>query len=78
MNFSDLTGMISTCRSIKSVIDAKVAFFLGVPFASPPVGSLRFMPPVASTPWKGVRDANKFAPVCPQEFPKEMKNRLVK
>ena len=66
----------STSRSLKSTIDARVAVFLGIPFASPPIRSLRFMPPVASSPWKGIKTANRFAPVCPQEFPKEIKNRL--
>ena len=56
-------------------MDAKVSIFLGIPFATPPTGSLRYMPPVASTPWKGVKNAHRFAPVCPQQFPKQMHNR---
>ncbi|XP_076348081.1 neuroligin-4, X-linked-like isoform X1 [Tachypleus tridentatus] len=46
-----------------------VDVFLGVPFASPPIGSLRFMPPVTLPRWKGVRMSDKLAPVCPQVFP---------
>lgn len=46
-----------------------VEVFLGVPYATPPVGSLRFMPPVTPTHWRGVRLANKFGPVCPQRLP---------
>ncbi|XP_076370170.1 neuroligin-4, X-linked-like isoform X1 [Tachypleus tridentatus] len=46
-----------------------VNVFLGVPFASPPIGSLRFMPPVTLTRWKGIRKTNKLAPVCPQILP---------
>lgn len=43
--------------------------FLGIPYASPPVGELRFMPPVTASMWQGIRNANKFGPVCPQNFP---------
>ena len=38
-----------------------VLVFRGVPFAAPPVGPLRFMPPVREDAWDGVRDATKFS-----------------
>lgn len=47
-----------------------VEAFLGVPYASPPSGNLRFMPPVAPVHWRGVRQANHLSPVCPQPLPK--------
>jgi para-nitrobenzyl esterase len=40
--------------------------FLGVPFAVPPVGELRWRPPVAAKPWRGVRDATRKASSCAQ------------
>jgi para-nitrobenzyl esterase len=40
--------------------------FLGVPYAAPPVSSLRWRPPAAAARWHGVRDATQFGPSCPQ------------
>lgn len=40
--------------------------FLGLPFAEPPVGDLRWMPPKAKAPWKEVRQAKAFGPPCAQ------------
>ncbi len=37
-----------------------VRIFRGIPFAQPPVGPLRFRPPVKLEPWKGERDATRF------------------
>ncbi len=40
--------------------------FLGIPYAAPPVSSLRWRPPAAAASWHGVRDATQFGPSCPQ------------
>lgn len=43
--------------------------FLGIPYAAPPVGSLRFRAPERPVPWSGVRDATSQAPACLQFSP---------
>ncbi|MGH3408271.1 MAG: carboxylesterase family protein, partial [Streptosporangiaceae bacterium] len=40
--------------------------FLGIPYAAPPVGRLRWRPPHPARPWPGIRPATTFAPHCPQ------------
>ncbi len=42
------------------------AEFLGVRYAEPPVGKLRWRAPVPKKPWKGIRDASSFRWSCPQ------------
>jgi para-nitrobenzyl esterase len=42
------------------------AVFRAVPYASPPVGVLRFQPPQPVPPWAGVRDALTYGPTPPQ------------
>jgi para-nitrobenzyl esterase len=41
--------------------------FLGVPYAAPPVGALRWAPPMPVTHWAGVREATTAGSFCPQQ-----------
>lgn len=43
-----------------------VAVFRGVPYAAPPLGSLRFAPPQKMPAWSGTRDATQDGPIAPQ------------
>ncbi|XP_054278670.1 neuroligin-4, Y-linked-like isoform X2 [Macrosteles quadrilineatus] len=47
-----------------------IEVFLGVPYATPPVGVNRFSPTRTPGPWSGVRLADNFSPVCPQHLPR--------
>jgi para-nitrobenzyl esterase len=43
-----------------------VQAFLGVPYAAPPVGELRWKEPAPPKPWKEPLEAIRFGPACPQ------------
>ena len=45
---------------------AGVNTFLGLPYAAPPTGNLRWRAPQPAAAWSGVRDATQFGPSCPQ------------
>src|SRR3978361_855467 len=40
--------------------------FLGIPYAQPPIGPLRFRPPEPAPRWAGRRDAKAYGPSAPQ------------
>jgi para-nitrobenzyl esterase len=44
-----------------------VAKFLGIPYAAPPVGDLRWKPPQEAPKWTQTLAATKFANFCPQQ-----------
>jgi para-nitrobenzyl esterase len=50
----------------KLINDGKVRAFLGIPYAAPPVGDLRWKAPEPAAQWKGVRDATKYGARCMQ------------
>lgn len=52
--------------TLRGAVDGTVARFLGIPYAAPPVGALRFAIPQAPDPWTGVRDALTPGPNAPQ------------
>jgi len=46
--------------------EGDIRTFLGIPFAAPPVGPLRWREPMPAASWKGVRQATSFGPHCMQ------------
>ncbi len=43
-----------------------IRIYRGIPYALPPLGSLRWRPPQPMPPWRGVREATSFGPACYQ------------
>jgi carboxylesterase type B len=54
----EMSGVPGTNTSVMS--------FKGIPFAAPPVGDLRWKPPVPPAKWNGVLKADHFSASCPQ------------
>ena len=55
--------------AVRGRAEGGLAVFRGIPFAAPPVGSLRFQAPAPAQVWGGVREADVFGPPPPQSFP---------
>ncbi|KFZ46528.1 Fatty acyl-CoA hydrolase precursor, medium chain, partial [Antrostomus carolinensis] len=60
-------GSVRGYRFKVDAAERSVNVFLGVPFAKPPVGPLRFSEPQPPESWKGVRDATSYPPMCLQD-----------
>ena len=51
---------------VRGTTAGTTAEYLGIPYAAPPVGALRWQPPHPAASWRGVRAATSFAPHCAQ------------
>jgi para-nitrobenzyl esterase len=51
----------------KMSADGQARDFLGIPFAAPPIGPLRWKPPQPAAKWHGVRQATSFGSRCMQQ-----------
>ncbi|WP_305096386.1 carboxylesterase/lipase family protein [Croceibacterium aestuarii] len=70
-------GVAATASDLQPVVEAPagavrgsavggIRVFKGIPYAKPPVGSLRWRPPVPLDRWPGTREASEFGPACVQ------------
>jgi para-nitrobenzyl esterase len=52
--------------ALVGLVQGNSVVFRGIPFATPPVGNLRWREPQPVSAWPGVRDATKFSHPCTQ------------
>ena len=60
-------NIITESGPLRGISKGQVDEYLGIPYAAPPVGDLRWMPPKAFGKWPGVFQATQFGNVCSQE-----------
>jgi para-nitrobenzyl esterase len=56
----------TTLGTVEGKEDGPVHAFLGIPYAAPPVGNMRWKPPAPAAKWTGVRQATEFGAHCMQ------------
>ncbi|MEY4578473.1 MAG: hypothetical protein RL701_3176 [Pseudomonadota bacterium] len=66
--YADVPGVVVTTESgpVSGTVTTEGRKFLGIPYAAPPVGALRWKAPVAPQPWTTTRAATQLGSACPQ------------
>lgn len=63
LNFAQISGTVKVKEGlIQGSVENGLAVFKGIPFATPPVGELRWKAPQPAQSWTGVKETTKFAP----------------
>ncbi|MFI5804845.1 carboxylesterase/lipase family protein [Streptomyces sp. NPDC051561] len=62
----DRLVVATSAGAVRGTVRHSSHAWLGVPFAQPPVGELRWRAPRAPLPWEGVREATGFGPAAVQ------------
>ena len=61
------SGAVATkSGQLRGAVGDGIASFKGIPYGASTAGSGRFKPPQKVQPWRDVRDATAFGPICPQ------------
>lgn len=57
----------TTAGPVQGTVEGDLDVFRGIPYAAPPVGERRWLPPAPVEPWTEPRDASQLGPACPQD-----------
>jgi para-nitrobenzyl esterase len=68
LNPSDAVIANTSSGRVRGRVIDGVARYLGIPYAAPPVGDLRFLPPEPHASWDEPRDATAFGPTAPYQL----------
>src|SRR5690625_2419536 len=65
--YGPVVGVRKTTQGLfEGTPETPIRQFLGIPYAAPPVGELRWKPPQPPKQWAQPLQANAFGPFCPQ------------
>ncbi len=67
MSVSNNIMVETDCGKLEGVYERGLYTFKGVPYAAPPVGELRWLPPQPPVAWKGIRPATAYGAISPQD-----------
>jgi len=67
-NERDVLRVETSGGALRGVRRGGVSAFHGIPFAAPPTGERRFLPPAPAPRWDGERDAAALGPAPPQSL----------
>ena len=56
----------TTAGKVEGYFREGLYVFKGIPYAAPPIGERRWLPPEPVKPWHGVREAKQYSAVAPQ------------
>ena len=51
---------------VRGAVIEGVPSYLGIPYAAPPLGALRWRPPQPASSWAGIKECVSYGPSCPQ------------
>src|SRR5215207_9331369 len=77
MTMTTTTTAITSYGRLRGAVDDSVVAFRGIPYAQPPIGQLRFAPPVRLKGWSAVRSAERFGAAPMQMAGAALGERLV-